>query len=103
MRISHRVFYLTLAAIFSFILLMRYLPDVGAVVFCLALGITVLYLALGSLRSGEITTRWSPRYYRRDNPVHFWFWLLSMCGFGFCLFGVAVWLWFDFPVSHAVR
>ena len=71
MRISHRVFYLTLAAIFSFILLMRYLPDVGAVVFCLALGITVLYLALGSLRSGEITTRWSPRYYRRDNPVHF--------------------------------
>jgi len=103
MGISHRAFYLTLAAIFSFVLLLRYLPGVGGVVFCLALGVVILYLAFGSLQSGEITTRWSPRYYRRESPVHFWFWLLAICGFGLCLFGIAVWLLLYYPVFRLER
>ena len=96
-------FRITLAVIFIWILLLRYLAGLGACLTFLAIGVFLLYGAFAALRRGSIGINARTRfvvYGRRNNPIEFWFYVPFFTIMGLLACGVAVYITLHFPIFH---
>jgi len=71
-------FRVTIIALLSFVLLLKYKPMACYFVYTMAIGFYFLYYGFNALRKGEIDIRSYTRYStynRRNNPIEFWLYI----------------------------
>lgn len=83
--ISDRTFYLTIATILAFVLLVIYFPYVAGFVWFLTVGVIMLVVSCKCIGKGSVSANLKYKvatYRRQDDPGMFWFYICLYVFFG---------------------